>query len=343
MCFSNSDPTVKGKNELSLDKIKDILNQCAALGVVSIIIGGGEPLIREDIFDILRFAKQNGLIITFVTNGSLLTAEKAKLLKEILDFRFDKIQVSLDGSTARIHEKQRGVKGIYKKTIKGMEALREQGMKYTVCTVATRINFDNIPAIIKLAERKGADIFRMMHLQPFGKAGDFNTYRKMKLSFAQECTLLEFIQRKREELNHLHGRIHISEENGFVFRYNHHFFRTAENHDGNVNRSWFSCSAGTSTMSIGPTGQVAACTYFHPFPELAVGNVNVQSLEDIWNNEDVFEKFRNVTDIKGKCRTCDYLNSCRGGCFALTYALTKEIGVPDPFCNLHEDKTIFVS
>ncbi|MCP4151968.1 MAG: SPASM domain-containing protein, partial [bacterium] len=292
------------------------------------------------IFDILSYARQKGLMVSVVSNGSLLDEERVKKIKDTLDLRFDKIQVSLDGSNAKVHEKQRGVRGIFKKTIRGIELLTKYGIPYTICSVATLINLADIPAIIQLAEEKGAGIYRLMHLHPFGKAVEPHIYKKYGLSFAQECALLEFIERKREEHNDNSERMHISEENGFVFQFNHRTLRRKRKKDKKLKPATLTCTAGTSSFSIGPEGNVAACSFFQPYPELFMGNVKRQSIEDIWNDEESFAKFRNVTESQGKCRTCDYLNDCRGGCFAMAYALKKKIGAPDPFCNMYEDNAI---
>ncbi|MEM4756261.1 MAG: radical SAM protein, partial [Candidatus Woesearchaeota archaeon] len=136
--------------ELKTEEVKRILDECEAMDVVEVQFGGGEPFLREDFLDLVAHAKRRNLRIFILTNGTLITEEKARSLAAVMDRRFDNIQVSLDGVRSEVHDRQRGVKGNFEKVMAGIRNLQQRGFSPVVNTVLTKLNYEHIPEMIAL-------------------------------------------------------------------------------------------------------------------------------------------------------------------------------------------------
>lgn len=329
-CYASSAAMDDQPNDLSTDEVFDIIDEFKALKGAFILFGGGEPFIREDFLEIFKYTKSKGLWTYVITNGSLITEEVAYEYAKYYNPLFDKIQVSLDGSTPEINDKQRGVKGAFTNTVSGIANLVATGkIKPIINTVVTQINYADVPNILNLAIAHHALTFRCLKVHKIGRGGIAQLYEKLALTQTQSDALFDLLNRKREEL---FGVIGIASDNACVFPMSVKAIRDRfQKRPGAVPAS-YSCAAGTTKLAIAPDGGVVPCSYFYDFPEFYMGSVKEKSLKELWEQEDVWKDFREPLQVKGKCTACPYLYACKTGCRIMAYVGCGSFAGPDIGC-----------
>jgi radical SAM protein with 4Fe4S-binding SPASM domain len=325
--------------ELSTDEVFDILDSFASMNGAFVLFGGGEPFLRDDFLEILRYTKSKGLWTYIITNGSLITAQVAEQYARLTDSRHDKIQVSLDGSCAAIHDKQRGVKGAFDMTLKGIRNLTGNGIRPLINTVATQLNFSDIPEILDLAARENALTYRCLMLHKIGRGAKDKLYARLELNQEQNDWLYGFLDAKRDELM---GLIGIASDNACVFPMSTAAIRVQIPPMPGAVPSSYSCAAGTTKLAISPEGGVVPCSYFYDFPGFYLASLRERSLKEIWEDDTLWRDFREPLEPEGKCRDCDYLYTCKTGCRIMSYVGCGSFGGPDIGCTYDPRETISV-
>lgn len=150
-CYSSAG--IKGEQEFLPDMAREVIRQIADAGSRIIVLDGGEPLMRKDIFELISYAKNLGLITVLGTNGTLLTH---KVIQKLVDSRLDHCAVSLDGATAKTHEWLRGVKGCFEKAVRGAKLIQNTGIQLQINTCLHSRNQHELNDIVKLAESLNA-------------------------------------------------------------------------------------------------------------------------------------------------------------------------------------------
>src|SRR4030067_2265156 len=163
-CYSNSGAT--RETELTKEEALDIVDQLADCGVTALAFSGGEPLIRKDFFQVAQHAVNRGLYVSVATNGTLLTKENVKKLKQT---GVHYVEVSVDGATAQTHDEFRGVPGAFDKAVMGLKSCVEEELCACIATTATKSNLAEMPAIIDLASEIGAKRFTYFNFIPTGR------------------------------------------------------------------------------------------------------------------------------------------------------------------------------
>jgi len=143
-----------------------LLDQIAEVGRPIVILTGGEPLLRPDIFDLARYGTDKGLRMVMAPNGTLVTNENAK---QMVEAGIQRISISLDGATRERHDTFRGVDGAYEGAMRGIAAAKKAGIDFQVNTTISKLNYDQIPDILKLAENLGAVALHIFLLVPTGR------------------------------------------------------------------------------------------------------------------------------------------------------------------------------
>lgn len=300
----------ESKRELSTDEAKMLIDQIVEVSKPVLILSGGEPLLRDDVFELVRYGTEKGLRMAMGTNGTLMTDQVAGKLK---DAGIQKVAVSLDSSISQTHDEFRGVKGSWKHTIEGVKACIRQGIGVQINTTVTQQNYDEIDSIIALADKLGASDFHLFFLVPTGRG------RKVKdISPLIYEKMIRGVLKKGAEYK-LHIRPTCAPQ----------FMRIAKQM-GIEQKAWRrGCIAGLSYCRIYPTGEVTPC----PYLPIRLGNIRERRLKDIWFNSEVLKTLRDFDNLKGKCGICEYRNVC-GGCRARAYGLTS--GFLDVCGGLHE-------
>ena len=299
-CLSNAG--LAARDEMSTMESRGLIDQLAACKVFQVNIGGGEPFLREDFVDLLSYAHQKGLVTCVSTNGIVVDDRLAKTLsRQGLLY----LQVSLDGATADVNDRIRG-EGTYRAIVAAMECLARWGVKFSVNTVLTRLNFPQLGTLRALAKEYGAEL-RVSRFRPSGR-GKFS-----KDHIGPDHEQLEVFAEWLEA--------HDMVRTGDSF-----FCLTSEKRR---NKGLDMCGAAKMTCCISPNGDLYPCAFLQAEPFRA-GNVRRESLSVLWHRSPVLQQFRNL-DVTS-CQTCDRYDDCRGGCPAMAYHTYDDIRKPDPEC-----------
>ncbi len=327
-CYDSSG-TGHCSEEMSTIQIKDIIDQCSDLDVVAITYGGGEPFLRKDFMELLKHSKKYNIRSFILTNGTLITKEIAREVARCLDLRYDIVQVSLDGPNPMVHDRQRGVPGGFEKTMEGIKNFMQAGIAPIINTVLTQKNYQYIPEMIPFLIEHGLSNYRVLRLHPLGRGRDAEFYNQWKLSQPQSEFINNFLNQKREELI---GQMHISDDSACMFFMNSPEVRSQIAKLPGKEPASYACGAGTSKISIAPDGSVYPCSYMYDFPELKIGSLRENTIKELWDQNDLWDLYRNPLTPTGKCERCEYLYHCKTGCRIVSYALYGDMAAPDAGC-----------
>jgi radical SAM protein with 4Fe4S-binding SPASM domain len=284
-------------DELSKEEAMALIDQIASLDIRSFVFTGGEPLLREDLFDLIEYAKSIGFTVFIATNGTLITKEVAKLLRE-----FDVgVVIGLDAMNPEIHDRIRGVEGAYDAVIEGIENCIAENLYLHLNIVASRPNFAEIERIIDYGTEIGVYSYFIYRFVPFGRGEDIRDYELEREDFK---ALLDLILEKQREVRAIIIPVASPEYWAYMLQRRGIHSRKLINFLG---RFFGGCLAGKGMMYIKPNGDVWAC----PFLPVQVGNVRKERIDRIWEN---LEKSGYANTIgESDCNGCVYAKVC-GGC-----------------------------
>jgi len=350
-------------NDLPLTKALNLIKQVSQSFLPILVLSGGEPLFRPDIFELSSYAASLGIRVALATNGTLVTQEIAR---KIVESGVRRVSISLDGADAPTHDAFRGLPGAFDAALRGFRNLRELGMSLQINMTIARHNAHQLPAVLALARQIGADALHTFLLVPVGCGVD--------IAAEQMVPAAEY----EEILNWFYDR---SLEGGIELKATcaPHYFRVVRQrraaerragetvspaaaplagetrdsigptemtmpgstgialhppatqpghgHPQDMNAMTKGCLAGTGVCFISHRGEVYPCGYL---PVLA-GDLNQQTFAEIWENAEVFQQLRNTDNLKGKCGYCEFRNLCMG-CRARAFAATGDYLDEEPFC-----------
>ncbi|MCF8036696.1 MAG: heme b synthase [Desulfobacteraceae bacterium] len=303
-----------------------LLDQIAEVGRPIVILTGGEPLLREDIFDIAAYGTQKGLRMVMAPNGTLVTPQKAG---QMIDSGIERISVSLDGATAARHDGFRGVDGAFEGALSGIEAAKAAGIEFQINTTITRLNRDEIPRILELAENLGAVALHIFLLVPTGR-GKYIVDQAITAREYEE-TLNWFYDQKNKTRLQLKATCAPHYYRILRQRARSEGRQVTYQTDG-LDAVTRGCLGGTSFCFISHRGVVQPCGFL----DLNCGDVTCTSFADIWRDSEIFQSLRNFDNLKGKCGACEYKRVC-GGCRARAYEATADWLAEEPLCT-HEPR-----
>lgn len=305
-----SDAGVSAGNELTTPECRVLVDQLTALKVFQVNIGGGEPFMREDFLDLLKYCHERGLVTCVSTNGMLIDDGLAKRLSRL---KMLYLQVSLDGATPEVNDRIRG-KGTYEKIVNSIACLARQGAPFSINAVLTSTNYPQLDNLRDMAKEYGAEL-RVSRFRPSGRG------KESKATLGPDKDQLEAFAEWLER--------HDLVRTGDSF-----FCLTSESR---CRKGLDMCGAAKMTCCISPTGDVYPCAFLQERPFLA-GNIRERVLKDMWDNALVFARLRSLN--VDTCMTCPRFEVCRGGCPAMAYHTYHDINMPDPEClvNLKELK-----
>ena len=294
--------------ELTTREALALLDDIASFTKPTIILTGGEPLLRPDLCDLARHTSELGLRPVVATNGSLLDADAARRLVAAGVLR---ISVSLDGADAEHHDSLRGVPGAFDASLRGVAAAREAGLPFQINTTVTTDNAEQLPTIYQLAIRLGAVAHHVFLLVPTGRAA---ALRGMELDAPRYEAILGWLADQ-----------YVSSPIEIRATCAPHFYRILRQRG--IPTQARGCLAGQSFCFISHLGDVQPCGYF----DQQIGNIRQQSLKEIWENAELFRDLRDHSAYGGKCGSCEFLAVC-GGCRARAYEATGDPLAPEPLC-----------
>jgi len=307
--------------ELTTEEGKQLLSDVAGMGPAVIILTGGEPLLREDIFEVTAFGHSLGHRMVMAVNGTLLTPEIARRLK---DAGIQRVSISLDGAAAASHDNLRAVPGAFDGALRGIEACKAADLPFQINTTVTRANLEELPAIYELAISLGAAAHHVFVLVPTGRGAEIP--EELVTPEEYDRTLRWLLDRQQE------GRLHLKPTCAPQF---YRLWREEAHARGEkitpqthgMEAMTKGCLGGQGFAFVSYKGDVQPCGYL----ELLAGNIREQPFPEIWKNSELFRQLRAVDEYHGKCHACQYRKVC-GGCRARAYALTGDALADDPIC-----------
>jgi heme b synthase len=319
--------------DLSTAESKQLIDQIVAFCNPILVLSGGEPLIRPDIFEIAEHAVAKGLRVALATNGTLIDELMAQ---RIVDAGIRRVAVSLDGAAAETHDPFRALPGSFAQALDAIGRLRARGMSVQINTTVARHNIDELPQILSLARSLEADALHIFLLVAVGCG--------VEIADEQMISPRQY----EEVLNWLYDR----DQEGLLelkATCAPHYFRIARQRtaaeeqqappsqkrprigeataSSDLHTMTKGCLAGTGVCFVSHKGEVFPCGYL----PLAAGSVREQSLQEIWQGSKVFSELRDPERLQGKCGRCEFKRIC-GGCRARAYGMTGNYLDEEPFC-----------
>ncbi len=313
---------------LDYDLFTGIVAEAKPLGLTSVKLTGGEPLIHPRVTDILSFIQQEDLNLTIESNGIALTP---KLASQIAACIKPFISISLDGSNAATYEWVRGVPGSFDMAINGIRTAVDAGIKPQIIMTIMRRNVHQIESLIDLAERMGADSVKLNILQPTARGKTLHDHGE-NLTIEELIALGAWIEREiveKASMPVIYGHPHAFQPMGRMFQAD--------------------CSCGTCNIhhiiGVLHDGSYALCGIGETVPEMVFGRAGSDCLSDIWfGNRIIQEIRRGIPDsLQGICRHCAMKNLCLGSCVALNYVSSRDLRAPYWFCEEASGKGLFPS
>lgn len=320
---------IRATDELTTKEKIQAVEEMARAGVVSIAFSGGEPLVAPDFYDVVAKAKEEGIHVALATNGTLITDKVAKKLK---DAGVDYVEISLDSADPEQHDAFRGASGSFGRALEGIKHCVDQGLLTCVATTVTQPNLHEVPDIIDLAEKLGAQRFMAFNFIPAGRGADV---AGVDLSPEQREALLKMLMNKNlsggiPALSTAPQLARVSlQMSGGEFVSPTHMYIDAPSWDLKVLAEFIGgCGAGRLYCALQPNGDVTPCVFM---PGLVVGNIRKSSFMNIWEKSEVMHKLRDRRLLEGHCGNCQYKHVC-GGCRARALGYFNDVMAPDPGC-----------
>jgi pyrroloquinoline quinone biosynthesis protein E len=296
--------------ELSTEEWKRVLSEARAMGAVQLGLSGGEPLVRRDLTEIVRHARQLGYYTNLITSGYGMT--EAKIL-ELKDAGLDHIQVSIQSPEKTLNDELAGVESYeHKKEVARL--VKKHGYPMVLCVVIHRRNIHQMREILDMAIELEADYLELANTQYYGWA---HLNRDQLLPTREQFEQAEAIAQDYKQ--RLAGQMKIY----YVVP---DFY---EDRPKACMNGW-----GTTFLTIAPDGLALPCHSARELPGLNCPNVKDQSVSDIWIKSDAFNRFRGFEWMAEPCRSCPEKAKDFGGCRCQAYLLTGDMRNTDPVCSL---------
>jgi heme b synthase len=309
--------------ELTPEEAERFVRSLPDLGRPILILTGGEPLMRRDVFSLARLATDIGLRVVLATNGTMIDETVAP---EIATSGIKRVSISLDGPDASSHDRFRGVSGAFDRAVQGIENLKGAGVEFQINTTITKRNAHLIEEMTRLALDLDARALHIFLLVPTGRGKDLENEAISAADY--ERVLHEFydlskrtnLQMKATCAPHYY-RIVAQKERGS---------KTAmgsESHGHGFSSMTRGCLGGTGFCFVSFKGEVCPCGYL----PLVAGNIRTASLKEIWYNAPLFRDLRDLSLLKGKCGGCEFKMVC-GGCRARAFNQSGDYLGEEPLC-----------
>jgi heme b synthase len=313
------------QGELTTDEVLQVAADIRAAGDPIVILTGGEPLVRRDIYEIAGNCSRMFTRVALATNGTLVDDAVAARVRAC---GIQRASISLDGACAATHDAFRGQAGSFDAALRGFDAFRRAGVSVQVNVTVARHNVGELEALLRLVVDRGADAFHVFVLVPVGCGVRLS--EEVRLSPRQiEETLRWLFDRSLE----LRGRVHVKATCApQYYRIMHEVSRARGLEIGGPRHGMEAmtrgCLAGSAVCFISRVGDVQPCGYL----PLVVGNVRRQKFGEIWRHAEPFQALRNPARLQGKCHGCGYRRIC-AGCRARAFARDGDYLAPDPDCS----------
>ena len=317
-----------GADELTTDEGKRLIDSIASVSEFrTLIYTGGEPLVRPDIFELLRHSQKAGLTNIIATNGTLIDEEMAFKLK---DHGVVCNAISIDAADPSIHDMVRNKPGAFDLALRAIEATKKAGIVLQINTTAMEYNIPHLSELIDFTDRNGAGIMLMYQLVAVGRG---EKIEKATLKKSANKYLSELIAEKQRTAKTIIEPVagpqywpYILEKKGIKEGWRLEL----------ASKVFHGCAAGRGFVYVKANGDVWPC----PFVEVNAGNIRDRSFQSIYRESPVFQNLRRREQtLKGLCGECNYKTVC-GGCRGRALAYSGDYLAEDPRCFIRERKKI---
>ena len=307
----------------NLEKIKNLYQSISKLSKPTIVLTGGEPLLHEEIFDMIEEGNKFGFRMCLATNGTLIDEEIAKKLKKL---NIKMVSLSLDGSTAEVHDNFRQQKGAFEGVMRAIEILKKYNIPFLINSSFTKRNAFDIPNIYKLMKKIKPTAWYMFLILPVGRGDEAEkellspeeAEEWLRWHFAIETVTDEFLVRPTCAPHYYRICEEEAEKLGLNYKRRNLTLGTGGSKG---------CVAGQYICFIDAFGGIRPCSYW---PE-NIDNVFNKPFDEIWLNNPLLKNLRDKSAYKGKCGSCKYFEVC-SGCRVRAYAKYKDYLAEDPYC-----------
>lgn len=323
-CRSSSEMEMKGHPDFSTEEAYRLIDDIVSYAQPVVVLSGGEPLTRKDVFEIARYGTNKGLRMCLATNGTLVTDDICEKIKQS-GIRI--VSLSLDGADATVHDDFRNEKGAFAGTINAAKLFKKHGIEFIINSSFTKRNQEQIPLVYRLAKDLGATAWYMFMIVPTGRGEEIMNELISKEDY-DKILDWHYDMEKEEDLllvrptcapHYYRVTLQRAKEDGEKFKKRTLKFSTGGSKG---------CLAGQLICLIDVDGNVLPCSYFN----LPAGNVRERSFREIWEGSELFRDLRDFKKYKGRCGSCEYVNVC-GGCRARAYSVYGDYLEEEPFCS----------
>jgi AdoMet-dependent heme synthase len=331
-CRASAQPG-RDAGELSTEEAKRLMDRVRSFGRPLFVLTGGDPLKRPDVVELVRYGTEIGLRVAMTPSGTPLMTSEA--VRALADAGLARLAVSLDGSTAGIHDAFRGVDGSFDWTIRMIRAARELGLTTQINTTVARHNLDDFENLLELMGDLGISLWSVFFLVPTGRAR------------AEDIASPEAFERVFHRMYDLSKTAPFDIKSTAAPQYRRVVLQrqVAERRSGDREAAPEPLTAGLGFSLADGVGRAKGVNdgdgfvfvshrgeiYPSGFLPLSAGNVREHDLVDVYRNSELFRSLRDPDRLKGKCGVCEYRDVC-GGSRARAYALTGDPLEAEPFC-----------
>ena len=334
--------TKRHSDELTTEEAYRVIDQILTFGKPIIVITGGDPLMREDLLEIIEYATSKGLRVAVAFSGTKLATKRK--IEKLKDAGVSRIAISLDGSNPEIHDHFRGKTGTFEISLKILEYAKDVGLSRQVNTTVTKYNIFDLPNIMKLCLDMDVTLWDLFFIVPTGRA------KPDLMPSAQEfedvlCWLYDV--GKKTPLNvkssaacHFRRIEYMRDRGLYNIKLSETYYKLKAKldelkYDKKDNkkvekdgiRRIVGITDGRGMLFISHIGEV----YPSGFLPIVAGNVREKTLKEIYLNSPIFRDLRDPNKLKGKCGICEFRFIC-GGSRARAYAMTGDYLAPEPMC-----------
>lgn len=311
-CYTNSGGSLVSNDEMDTESALHFIDKVADVPVSAIYIGGGEPFLRKDIYDLLAYIKnRKNIWVEFNTNTLPL---HKKNIYRLGDIGVDKITVSLDGID-QVHDDFRGKNGLYTHVISVIKNLIDANIKVRVETVVTKANVNQIGQIIDTVASLGVDDHAIADIVPMGRILE---NKDLIINSEEACRVDKIISKKRTEYN---SRIYFASFVGILEA---------------ARQGEAVCGIGKGALAISANGQARACPTLSNY---SLGNIQNLEIKQIWDGNELDELRKQCSQPPEECGNCELVSTCNGGCRGLAFENYNTFNKRDPRCAMNGMKT----
>jgi heme d1 biosynthesis radical SAM protein NirJ len=334
-CYSiSADKDFPG--ELSLQEVFGVMDDLKRFRVPVLILSGGEPLLRPDIFDISRRAKEMGFYVGLSSNGTLIDESN---IDQIASIGYDYVGVSLDGIQST-HDKFRRMAGAFDKSMHGIRLCKQRGIKVGIRFTLTQDNAHDLPALLQLMEDEGLDKFYLSHLNYAGRGNKNRKDDAFHQTTRQAMDLLlDTCWRDQQAGTPKEFVTGNNDADGvYLLMWVRKNFPHLENHIRTKLEQWGGNSSGVNVANIDNLGNVHPDTMWWNY---TLGNVRERSFSDIWmdTSDPIMAGLKaQPRSVSGRCGACAYFDICGGNTRVRAWQVTGDPWAEDPACYLDDEE-----